>query len=105
MLILGKLKLKSVPQFEVSHVSCCKSTINLTYITSGGPATTVVWEKNDIILNNSETTTTDSLLIDKNEAMYIHTLSSMATNVTGLYRVTVANSKSSITSNISIISL
>ena len=63
----------------------------LTCISTGGPATTVTWTRDNVIITEG----TETVLINAVTANYTHTL-----NVTkeGLYTCTVANNKPSIAS-------
>ena len=63
----------------------------LTCISTGGPATTVTWTRDNVIITEGN----ETVLNDPVTAQYTHTL-----NVTkeGLYTCTVANNKPSIAS-------
>ena len=62
----------------------------LTCISTGGPATTVTWTRNSIIINKGNTT----VLNDPVTAQYTHTLT-VAGRKGGHYSCTVANNKPS----------
>ena len=64
----------------------------LTCVSTGGPATTVTWTRNNVTITQG----TETVLYDLLDAVYTHTLN---VNVTGrqggLYTCTVANNKPS----------
>ena len=104
---IGILRLESEIQFErvASADLCCESKLHLTFITTGGPPTGVVWEVNNATLttlNNNETVATKSLVVNKREATFVHSINITTSNVSGFYQVTVMNSISRIITNITI---
>ena len=62
----------------------------LTCISTGGPATTVTWTRD----NDTVTEGTETVLDDPVTAQYTHTLT-VTGRLTGLYTCTVANNKPS----------
>ena len=63
--------------------------MTLTYTSTGGPATTVTWTRDNVALTDQGAVT---LLNDPVTAQYTHTL---AVTTTGMYTCTVANEKPS----------
>ena len=80
------------------------SLFHFSFVTTGGPATTVRWERDNVSLYNSETTVVATRIINKMEATYAHMLNVSTHNATGYYRVAVSNRKSNATSYVKITS-
>ena len=70
--------------------------VTLTCISTGGPATTVSWTRNNFNITEDQT---ETVLNDPVTANYTHTLTVAGR---GFYTCTVANSISSATANFSI---
>lgn len=101
----GTLKVDGDIQLEQLTPALCYSPVfKLTCVTTGGPATTVLWKKNMMTVNNSNTAHVTTTLIDRVEATYLHTLTVMTSNLTGFYQIAIQNSNSRVTSNINITS-
>ena len=66
----------------------------LTFISTGGPATTVTWTRDS---TTTVTEGTETVLDDPETAQYTHTLT-VTGNIGGLYNCTVSNNKPSIAS-------
>ena len=91
LLQLGDIKLSGNMTFTVdSDFNGASLQFTLTCISTGGPATTVIWTRNsDIVTEGTET-----VLNDPVTAQYIHTLT-VTGRQTGLYTCTMANDKPS----------
>ena len=66
------------------------SQFTLTYISTGGPATTVTWTRDSVTVTDG----TETVLDDPVTAQYTHTLT-VTGRLPGLYTCTVANDKPS----------
>ena len=68
-----------------------KVTYTFTCISSGGPATTVTWTRDYVVIPNGERTT---VLVSRRSAQYIHNLT-LTGRLDGVYHCTVSNNKPS----------
>ena len=80
--------LQPITLTEVSELNGTNPEFNLTCISIGGPATTVTWTRDNIIVTEG----TETILNDPVTAEYTHTLTG---RLGGLYTCTVANDKPS----------
>ena len=78
-----------------SELDATTSTFNLTCISTGGPATTVIWTRNSrVVTDDSAHDITSQVLTDAETATYNHTL--MVTGkLVGVYECNVSNNKPS----------
>ena len=72
-----------------SHPNEISFQLLLTYISTGGPATTVTWTRDSTLVTEG---TTETVLNDPETANYTHTLT---VTTAGEYTCTVANNKPS----------
>ena len=75
---------------ENSNINGSSPRFTLTCISTGGPATTVIWTRD----SGTVTEGTKTVLDDRVTAQYTHTLT-VTGRLTGLYTCTVANDKPS----------
>ena len=74
-----------------SDLNGANPQFTLTYISTGGPATTVTWTRDSEVVNGT------TVLDDAETAQYIHTLT-VTGRLGGLYQCTVENAKPSLVS-------
>ena len=85
---LGGLTLSG--NMTLTVVSGVSSQFTLTCISTGGPATTVTWTRDNVTITEG----TETVLNDPVTAQYTHTLT-VTERLGGLYTCTVANNKPS----------
>ena len=86
--IIGNLRLSGGMNFTLNS----DNQFTLTCVSTGGPATTVIWTRNPYYYSTSATVTegTDTILYDTLAAQYNHTLT-VTGRIFGTYTCTVAN--------------
>ena len=77
-----------------SHYNVNESVI--TFITTGGPATTVTWTRDSEIIPDNDNNGIVTVLDNRNTGQYTHTLNISGMAVPGLYGCSVSNNKPSL---------
>ena len=91
MLILGDVTISGDVTLTVdSDLNGANPQFTLTCISTGGPATTVTWTRDNVNITEG----TETVLNDPETAQYTHTLT-VTEILVGLYTCTVANNKPS----------
>ena len=89
-LFAGNISIESLEYSYMSEISSDGLRFTLTSVSTGGPATTVTWTRDSVILTEG----TVSVLDDPVTAQYTHNLT-VAGRPEGTYTITVANNKPS----------
>ena len=92
---LGDIAMSNGLKFaEHSNFSENKLQFTLSSISIGGPATTVTWMRNSVVITGGQEQESLSILNNTETAEYIHTLT-VSERVGGVYTCTVSNRKPS----------
>ena len=100
----GALEVISLDFNLISELDSTIPTFTLTCTSTGGPATTVTWRRdNETLAENSNYSVTSQILIYSKNATYNHTLT-VTGRLQGKYECSVSNNKpSSSSGNITVV--
>ena len=75
----------------------------ITFITTGGPATTVTWTRDSVIISDSDYNAQVTVLDNGVTGQYTHTLHMSGMAVPGVYGCSVSNNKPSLAKAVGIL--
>ena len=92
--------------FYIGNISIADYNVNdsvITFITTGGPATTVSWTRDSEMISDNDNNAQVSVLDNSYTGKYTHTLNMSGMAVLGVYGCSVSNNKPSLAKAVSIL--
>ena len=85
-----------IGNISIAHYHYNVTDSVITFITTGGPATTVTWTRDSEIIPDNDDNTQVTVLDNRNTGQYTHTLNISGMAVPGVYGCSVSNNKPSL---------